>query len=272
VTPRTYKINKHRSFSYYTPEDVMGLLADLRRLEGELNHALQRASHAESKVAAWERTMVVTGLPMMRHPGTGWGPGGEDPVDVPALTPEKLTSILDRLARAEAAMTTPVAVPDPHLYPEGMAVRGYANLAPRTAPPAAVVPADYKLGETIYTPPSEEVRFCYSRGQPGNVDASRLGEACRRAAEKPGGDYIDGGLSLLKELEARGYGVFRFAKSAHEQAQQPAAAVPDALDALRMCAAVLSGEALNKSSLVRALEAAKNVLAAAESAQGVGNE
>lgn len=93
---------------------------------------------------------------------------------------------------------------------------------------AMAVPAYYPLGETIYTPPSEEVRFCYSRGQPNNINASRLGEACRRAAEKPGGDYIDGGLSLLKELEARGYGVFRFAKSAHEQAQQPAAAVVSA--------------------------------------------
>lgn len=41
--------------------------------------------------------------------------------------------------------------------------------------------------------------------QPDNVGAWRLGEACRAA--KPGGDLIDRGLSLLKELEARGYGV-----------------------------------------------------------------
>lgn len=41
--------------------------------------------------------------------------------------------------------------------------------------------------------------------QPGNVEAWRLGEAC--ASAKPGGDPIDHGLSLLKELQDRGYGV-----------------------------------------------------------------
>lgn len=47
--------------------------------------------------------------------------------------------------------------------------------------------------------------------QPGNVDAWRLGEACRAAMAKPGGDLIDTGLSLLKELEAKGYGIARLA-------------------------------------------------------------
>jgi hypothetical protein len=47
------------------------------------------------------------------------------------------------------------------------------------------------------------------RNQPGNVDAWRLGEACLAAAAKPGGDLIDTGLSLLKELEAKGYGIAR---------------------------------------------------------------
>lgn len=46
--------------------------------------------------------------------------------------------------------------------------------------------------------------FTY-RQQPDNVGAWRLGEACRAA--KPGGDPIDHGLSLLKELQAKGYGV-----------------------------------------------------------------
>jgi hypothetical protein len=82
---------------------------------------------------------------------------------------------------------------------------------------AVAVPGDLALGETIYTPPGEEVRFCYTRGQPDNVNAWRLGEACRRASEHPGGDYIDHGLSLLKELEARGYGVFRFVKDTTPQ-------------------------------------------------------
>lgn len=45
--------------------------------------------------------------------------------------------------------------------------------------------------------------------QPGNVEAWRFGEA--RAMSMPGGDYIDGGLSLLKELHLRGYGIVRVA-------------------------------------------------------------
>jgi hypothetical protein len=45
------------------------------------------------------------------------------------------------------------------------------------------------------------------RNQPDNVGAWQLGEACRRAAELPAGDYIDRGLGLLKELQAKGYGV-----------------------------------------------------------------
>lgn len=51
--------------------------------------------------------------------------------------------------------------------------------------------------------------------QPGNVEASRLGEA--RAKSAPGGDYIDGGLSLLHELHRRGYGIVRI----HPLAPQP---------------------------------------------------
>ena len=50
----------------------------------------------------------------------------------------------------------------------------------------------------------------YSKDQPGNVDAWRLGEACNKAIEDPKcGDYIDRGLILLRELEAKGFGVVR---------------------------------------------------------------
>jgi hypothetical protein len=50
-------------------------------------------------------------------------------------------------------------------------------------------------------------RMLTYRNQPDNVGAWQLGEACRRAAELPAGDYIDRGLGLLKELQAKGYGV-----------------------------------------------------------------
>jgi hypothetical protein len=46
--------------------------------------------------------------------------------------------------------------------------------------------------------------------QPDNVTCWQLGEACRKAAEEPKcGDYIDRGLILLRELEAKGYGVVK---------------------------------------------------------------
>ena len=46
------------------------------------------------------------------------------------------------------------------------------------------------------------------KNQPDNLEAWRLGKACRKAADDPKcGDYIDRGLILLRELQAVGYGV-----------------------------------------------------------------
>lgn len=45
------------------------------------------------------------------------------------------------------------------------------------------------------------------KDQPENLDAWAIGEA--RHNSKAGGDFIDGGLSLLKELQDRGYGIFK---------------------------------------------------------------
>jgi hypothetical protein len=74
-----------------------------------------------------------------------------------------------------------------------------------TAPPAPVsVPEG--LRPAGFNESAHVTVMTYAR-QPGNVEAWRLGEA--RANSKPGGDYIDGGLSLLKELHCRGYGVVR---------------------------------------------------------------
>lgn len=56
--------------------------------------------------------------------------------------------------------------------------------------------------------------FTYQR-QPDNVGAWRMGEACRLAADAPAGDYIDRGLVLLRELQAKGYGIV--ALSAHPE-------------------------------------------------------
>jgi hypothetical protein len=62
----------------------------------------------------------------------------------------------------------------------------------------------------VSAPPAQTAltgRVLTYRNQPDNVGAWQLGEACRRAAELPAGDYIDRGLGLLKELQAKGYGV-----------------------------------------------------------------
>lgn len=54
-----------------------------------------------------------------------------------------------------------------------------------------------------------EPMMTYTVNQPNNANARTLGEACRMAAEAPGGDYIDQGLQLLRELESRGFGVVK---------------------------------------------------------------
>jgi len=52
----------------------------------------------------------------------------------------------------------------------------------------------------------EDARVYTYKNQPyDNVTAWRFGEACANA--KPGGDLIDHGLSLLQQLEAKGYGI-----------------------------------------------------------------
>lgn len=63
--------------------------------------AWRRANLAEAAVRGWEGTMVIANLPMRVVPVDGWGPGEGEQVAIPALTPEKLTDILDRLAAKE---------------------------------------------------------------------------------------------------------------------------------------------------------------------------
>jgi len=54
----------------------------------------------------------------------------------------------------------------------------------------------------------EQPIYTYKKQPCNNIYQWRLGEACRKAADdKDCGDYIDRGLILLRELEARGFGV-----------------------------------------------------------------
>lgn len=67
-----------------------------------------------------------------------------------------------------------------------------------------------KLGRlgAAYDPADTRYAYTYAE-QPDNAHAWRLGEAF--SATKPGGDCIDAGLGLLKQLEKRGFGVFQLA-------------------------------------------------------------
>lgn len=49
--------------------------------------------------------------------------------------------------------------------------------------------------------------FTYTSQPCDNVIAWRIGEACSKASHASAGDYIDRGLSLLKELQRKGYGI-----------------------------------------------------------------
>lgn len=70
---------------------------------------------------------------------------------------------------------------------------------------AATPPAALGLDARIYT---------YKNQPTDNVVAWRFGEACANA--KPGGDYIDRGLSLLQQLEQKGYGLVELAAQAKQ--------------------------------------------------------
>ena len=79
------------------------LCAEVEALKAENERAWTAANRANAKVRGWESTMVCTGLPLRLFPVDGWGPGGDGTVEIPQLTTEKLTSILDRLAAIDAA-------------------------------------------------------------------------------------------------------------------------------------------------------------------------
>lgn len=63
--------------------------------------------------------------------------------------------------------------------------------------------------------PVEGTVYTYKDQPYDNVQAWRLGEACIEASRKPGGDLIDSGLQLLKELQIRGYGVIKINEDTH---------------------------------------------------------
>lgn len=90
------------------------------------------------------------------------------------------------------------------------------------APPApAAVPVDGRSRQDAIDMDNGFRSYPWTyQNQPGNVGASALGTCARNA--QPGGDSIDHGLSLLRELHLRGLGVVRV--PALQDHPQPAAA------------------------------------------------
>lgn len=91
----------------------------------------------------------------------------------------------------------------------------------KVANPDAVAYSVVQIGNrgAAYDPPNTHRAFTYEH-QPGNIDASRLGRATNAADVASAGDSIDRGLSLLKELQAIGFGVFQIGPPAPVQAAE----------------------------------------------------
>jgi len=72
-------------------------------------------------------------------------------------------------------------------------------------------PEQYEIGiyGKAYDGPGKHRAYTH-REQPDNFAAGRLGEAARAA--RPGGDLIDYGLSLLRQLQEQGFGVFEIGR------------------------------------------------------------
>jgi hypothetical protein len=66
-----------------------------------------------------------------------------------------------------------------------------------------------KLGTygKAYDLPESKRAYTYAE-QPDNLGASRVGSALSAAIAASAGDQIDRGLALLRELQAKGFGVF----------------------------------------------------------------
>ncbi|MEQ6329206.1 hypothetical protein VLF92_12885 [Pseudomonas chengduensis] len=84
----------------------------------------------------------------------------------------------------------------------------------------------YKLGiyGKAYDVPGTRRAYTYQH-QPDNQGAWRIGEAMSIASKAGGGDYIDTGLGLLKQLELKGYGVYELEEAGAPEVQHEPVAV-----------------------------------------------
>lgn len=78
------------------------LEAEVSRLRLENDRAWRERNEAYAKVKAWESVVYVEKLPLRSVPINDWGPGGDGQTTVPHITPQKLTDLLEEVARLRA--------------------------------------------------------------------------------------------------------------------------------------------------------------------------
>ena len=78
------------------------LKARIEKLEAENDRLWLERNEAVTKVQGWERVVFNKGFQPLQDPTqsvrqTEWGPGEGREIAIPAITPEKLTDLLDEL-------------------------------------------------------------------------------------------------------------------------------------------------------------------------------
>jgi uncharacterized small protein (DUF1192 family) len=81
---------------------VAELEDEVAALKVENNRAWAERNTAYAKVKAWEAVVFVERLPLRAVRVDEWGPGEGGETSVPEVTPQKLTDLLDEIARLRA--------------------------------------------------------------------------------------------------------------------------------------------------------------------------
>ena len=104
------------------------------------------------------------------------------------------------------------------LDPDADTLELHPDLVRKAASVAAPAAGDALGTVTPVTRPGRgQELFTYSSQPSDNVIAWRIGEACSNASRASAGDYIDRGLGLLKELQAKGYGIAALSTSQQQE-------------------------------------------------------
>ena len=120
---------------------------------------------------------------------------------------------------------------------EHLAAGSVRRQALRAAIEAALTPGEpvaclVGIKGSAFDSPKTKRAYTYAE-QPGNIAASKLGRAFAVAALQSAGDSIDHGLTLLKELQKEGFGVFEVVAeytAPQPQHKQGAAAIDAAIE------------------------------------------